>query len=83
AGVPGYEASGWFGVLAPAGTPATIVQRLNGEIVKALALPDLRKRLAGLGGEVAGGTSDDFASHLRREIEKWSKLIRTLRLKPD
>ena len=83
AGVPGYEASGWFGVLAPAGTPATIVQRLNGEIVKALALPDLRKRLAGLGGEVAGGTSDDLASHLRREIEKWSKLIRTLRLKPD
>ncbi|HET7595638.1 MAG TPA: tripartite tricarboxylate transporter substrate binding protein, partial [Burkholderiales bacterium] len=83
AGVPGYEASGWFGLLAPAGTPAAIVQRINGEIVKGLAVPDIRKRLAGLGGEVAGGTSDDFATHLRRETDKWAKVVRTLKLKPD
>jgi tripartite-type tricarboxylate transporter receptor subunit TctC len=83
AGVPGYEASGWFGLLAPAGTPAAIVQRINGEIVKGLAVPDIRKRLAGLGGEVAGGTLDDFATHLRRETDKWAKVVRTLKLKPD
>lgn len=83
AGVPGYEASGWFGLLAPAGTPAAIVQRINGEIVKGLAVPDIRKRLAGLGGEVAGGTPDDFATHLRRETDKWAKVVRTLKLKPD
>jgi tripartite-type tricarboxylate transporter receptor subunit TctC len=83
AGVPGYEASGWFGLLAPAGTPAEIVQRNNGEIVKGLAVPDIRKRLAGLGGEVAGGTPDDFATHLRRETDKWAKVVRTLKLKPD
>ena len=83
AGVPGYEASGWFGMLAPAGTLPQIVRRLNGEIVNALASEDLRVRLAGLGGEVAGGTPEQFGDHLRREIAKWSKIIRTLGLKPE
>ena len=83
AGVPGYEASGWFGILAPAGTPQEIVRRLNGEIVKGLASGDLRQRLAGLGGEVAGGTPEQFAVHLRREIDKWGKLIHAIGLKPE
>ena len=83
AGVPGYEASGWFGILAPAGTPREIVRRLNGEIGKALQSDDLRKRLSGLGGEVAGGTPEAFGQHLRREIEKWGKLIRAIGLRPD
>lgn len=83
AGVPGYEASGWFGILAPAGTQREIVRRLNGEIVKALASAELRKRLAGLGGEVAGGTPEQFAAHLRHEIAKWGKLIRAIGLKPE
>jgi tripartite-type tricarboxylate transporter receptor subunit TctC len=83
AGVPGYEASGWFGLLAPAGTPQEIVRRLNGEIVKGLAGADLRKRLAGLGGDVAGGTPELFAAHLRQEIAKWGKLIRAIGLKAE
>lgn len=83
AGVPGYEASGWFGILAPAGTPREIVRRLNGEIGKALQSDDLRKRLSGLGGEVAGGTPEAFGQHLRREIEKWGKLLRAIGLRPD
>ena len=83
AGVAGYEASGWFGMLAPAGTPRDIVRRLNGEIVKALQSDELRKRLAGLGGEVAGGTPEAFAQHLRWEIDKWGKLIRAIGLKPE
>jgi tripartite-type tricarboxylate transporter receptor subunit TctC len=83
AGVPGYEASGWFGLLAPTGTPQEIVRRLNSEIVKSLASPDLRQRLAGLGGEVAGGTPEQFAAHLRQEIAKWGKLIRAIGLKAE
>jgi tripartite-type tricarboxylate transporter receptor subunit TctC len=82
-GVPGYEASGWFGMLAPVGTPQEIVRRLNGEIVKILAAIELRKRLAGLGGDVAGGTPEQFAAHLRHEIAKWGKLIRGIGLKPE
>jgi tripartite-type tricarboxylate transporter receptor subunit TctC len=83
AGVPGYEASGWFGMLAPAATPREIVRRLNGEIVKTLASVELRKRLAGLGGEVAGGTPERFAAHLRQEITKWSKVIRSIGLNAE
>jgi tripartite-type tricarboxylate transporter receptor subunit TctC len=83
AGVPGYEASGWFGVLAPAGTPQEIIGRLNSEIVKSLTSTDLRKRLAGLGGDVAGGTPEQFAAHLRQEIAKWGKLIRAIGLKAE
>jgi tripartite-type tricarboxylate transporter receptor subunit TctC len=83
AGVPGYEASGWFGILAPAATPREIVRRLNGEIVRALQSDELRKRLARLGGEVAGGTPEAFGQHLRREIDKWGTLIRSMGLKPD
>jgi tripartite-type tricarboxylate transporter receptor subunit TctC len=82
-GVPGYEVSGWFGVLAPAGTPQSIVRRLNEEIVKGLAASDVRQRLAGLGGEVAGGSPEDFTAHLRAEIAKWGKLIRAIGLKAE
>lgn len=83
AGVPGYEASGWFGVLVPAGTPQPIVTRLNSAIVKGLESSDSRERLAALGGEVAGDTPEHFAAHIRTEAAKWSKLIRTLGLKNE
>ena len=82
-GVPGYEVSGWFGVLAPAGTPREIVVRLNAEIVKGLGSGDVRERLAALGGEVAGGTPEQFADHLRGEIAKWGKLITAIGLKAE
>jgi tripartite-type tricarboxylate transporter receptor subunit TctC len=82
-GVAGYEASGWFGMLAPAGISQDIVRRLNAEIVKAMQSDDLRKRLSTLGGELAGGTPEQFGEHLRREWSKWGKLIRTLGLKAD
>lgn len=82
-GVPGYEVSGWFGVLAPAGTPREIVVRLNAEIVKGLGSSDVRERLAALGGEVAGGTPEQFADHLRGEVAKWGKLITAIGLKAE
>ncbi len=75
-GVPGYVVTGWWGMLAPAGTPKPIVQLLNGEIARALQSADLRERLAADGIEAAGGTPDAFAQHLRREIVLWSKVVR-------
>jgi tripartite-type tricarboxylate transporter receptor subunit TctC len=82
-GVPGYDASGWFGVLVPAGTPAAVVERLNASIVKGVAAADARERLAALGGDVATGTPADFAAHLRAESAKWGKVIRTVGLKGE
>jgi tripartite-type tricarboxylate transporter receptor subunit TctC len=82
-GVPGYEATGWFGVLVPAGTPPAIVERLNAAIVKGLAMVDARERLATLGGEVGGGPPEHFSAHIRKEAAKWSKLIKALGLKGE
>lgn len=82
-GVKGYDASGWFGVLVPAGTPPAIVERLNAGIVKGVSTPDARARLAALGGDVATGTPEQFAAHLRAEVEKWGKVIRAIGLKAD
>jgi tripartite-type tricarboxylate transporter receptor subunit TctC len=82
-GVPGYEASGWFGVLAPAATPAPILERLNGAIVKGLASPDAKERLAAFGGEAGGSTPEQFAAHIRSEAAKWGKLIKSLGIKAD
>lgn len=83
AGVPGYEATGWFGVLVPAGTPQVAVERLNAAIVKGLAMNDARERLAALGGEVGGGPPEHFSAHIRNEAAKWSKLINALGLKGE
>jgi tripartite-type tricarboxylate transporter receptor subunit TctC len=83
AGVPGYEASGWFGVLVPSGTPQAVVERLNSAIVKGLAMNDARERLATLGGEVGGGPPEHFSTHIRSEAAKWSKLINALGLKGE
>jgi tripartite-type tricarboxylate transporter receptor subunit TctC len=83
AGVPGYEASGWFGVLVPSGTPHGVVERLNTAIVKGLAMNDARERLATLGGEVGGGPPEHFSAHIRSEAAKWSKLINALGLKGE
>ena len=83
AGVPGFEASTWHGVLVPAGTPATIIDRLNAEINRALQQPDVRERLAALGAEIRGGTPKEFADHIQREIPKWGKVIRALGVKAD
>ncbi len=82
-GVPGFEASGWFGILVPAATPQEIVTRLNGAIVKGIATADTREKLASLGGDVVGGTPAEFAAYMREELAKWSKVIKTIGLKPE
>jgi len=79
--VPGYEASGWSGVGAPTGTPAEIVNKLNNEINAALADPQLKGRLADLGGTVIAGSPSDFGSFIAAEAEKWGKVIRAANIK--
>ena len=82
-GYPGFEVTNWYGLLAPARTPATIIGKLHLETVKALALPDLRAKLADLGLEGIGNSPDEFAAFLKSEIPKWAKVIKEAGIKPD
>ena len=81
--VPGYEVNTWFGVGAPRGTPADIVDKLNEEINAALADPQMKARLAELGGTVLAGTPADFEKLIADETEKWAGVIRAANIKPD
>ena len=83
AGVPGFEASSWFGILAPAGTPRDIVMRINGEVAKWLASPDAREKLSAQGAIAAGGTPEDFARHIGSETTKWAKVVKESGAKVD
>ena len=80
--VPGLEASQWYGVAAPTGTPAEIVDKLNKEINAGLADPKTKARLAELGGMVLAGSPADFAKLIADETEKWGKVIRAASIKP-
>ena len=82
-GVAGYEAIGWFGVLAPAATPRALVARLNAEINAALGTADARERLNALGGDAAGGTPAEFAARMRDDLAKWGRLIKSLGLRDE
>ena len=76
AGVPGYEAGAWFGLLAPAGTPKAIVAQLSAESARILKLPDISKRISELGAEPVGSTPEQFAELIKTEIAKWAKVIK-------
>jgi tripartite-type tricarboxylate transporter receptor subunit TctC len=76
AGVPGYDSGAWFGLLAPAGTPKDIVNRLAAETQRILKLPDVHERIAALGAEPVGSTPEQFAAHIKSEIAKWAKVIK-------
>jgi tripartite-type tricarboxylate transporter receptor subunit TctC len=75
-GLPGYEAIGWFGLLAPAATPRAIVAKLSEDANKAMADADVRQRMLDLGAEPAGDTPEQFARFIREDQAKWSKLMR-------
>ena len=75
-GLPGFEATSWFGVLAPAGTPKEIVDKLSHAIAKALQTPEMKDRLAAQGAEAVGNTSEQFAAHIKEEIDKWAKVVK-------
>jgi tripartite-type tricarboxylate transporter receptor subunit TctC len=82
-GVPGFEAGGFLGLVAPAGTPPSVIQALNAAAQKSLALPEVRDRLVGLASPPVGGTPEQFASHMQREIDKWARVIRAADIKPQ
>jgi tripartite-type tricarboxylate transporter receptor subunit TctC len=83
AGVPGYEATQWFGLLAPAGTPRAIVDRWHRETVRALKDPEVRDRLVADGADPVGSTPEEFAAYLRAETIKWAKVVKAIGIQPE
>jgi tripartite-type tricarboxylate transporter receptor subunit TctC len=83
AGMAGYETSTWGGVLAPARTPKEVVAKLNAEINKALAAPDVQAKLAVAGIEVAGGTPAEFGQFIQSEMQKWAEVARAAKIVPE
>jgi tripartite-type tricarboxylate transporter receptor subunit TctC len=75
-GVPGFEASTWYAMLAPANTPPHIVAKLNGDVVRILKQPEVRERLTAMGIEIVGGSPDELARHIRSEIPKWARVVK-------
>jgi tripartite-type tricarboxylate transporter receptor subunit TctC len=80
-GLPGFDATAWFGLVAPAGTPSAIIDKLHRETARVLAIPDLRKRLDDLGMEVVANTPAEFSAVIAAEIPRWAKLIRDAGIK--
>lgn len=81
--VAGYEASGWYGVLAPAATPRELVNRINAEVNRIMKLPDVTQRLAGDGVEAVVITPEQFGAYLRAEVAKWNKVVKAAGIKAD
>jgi tripartite-type tricarboxylate transporter receptor subunit TctC len=76
AGVPGYDATSWYGILGPAGMPRDIVMRLNGEFAKLLHGADTKERFATLGIEPVSGTPEEFSAYIRAQVAKWSEVAK-------
>ena len=83
AGVPGYESTLWYGMLAPGKTPAAIVQRINTEVEKALRQPDVAEKLASQGVDTYYSTPEQFAARIKEEIPKWAKVIGASGVRPE
>jgi tripartite-type tricarboxylate transporter receptor subunit TctC len=83
AGYPGFADDTWVGLFAPAGTPPALVARINAEIAKMLAAPDVRDRISAAGFEPVGGSADDFAGYVKDEVDRWAKIVRATGAKED
>ncbi|TXJ10032.1 MAG: tripartite tricarboxylate transporter substrate binding protein, partial [Afipia sp.] len=75
-GLPDYEATGWTGIVAPAGTPPAVITKLNASIVQAIKSPDIQQAFAKQAAEPVGSTPEEFAAFIRKETDKWGKTIR-------
>ena len=82
AGVTGYEATSWYGLMVPAATPKDAIARLHAETVKVLARPDVRERFGTTDMEIVGSTPEQFGALVRSEIAKWGKVVKATGLKP-
>jgi len=83
AGLPGFETVAWFGVLAPAGTPPEVVNRLSAEIAKIAKSPEIREKLVAMGAEPVGSTPEEFKAVIDRDIAKWKPLAQKVGIKID
>ena len=82
-GLPGYQAVGWFGVLAPTATPKPVVEKLSADVNRVLADAEVRQRMQALGAEPSGNTPDEFARFIREDQAKWAKLMREAGIRPE
>ena len=82
-GVPGYDIGTWFGLFAPAGTPQDIVSKLNAEVARIVALPDVKEAFAKLGGDGVGNSAEDFANQIRNDIVRFTKAARAANMEPE
>jgi len=83
AGVPGYQVAVWFGVVAPAATPKDVIARLNAEINRVIALPDVKERFSQSGIEIVGGAPDVFDRHIREQVATWGKVVKDANIRVD
>ncbi len=83
AGLPAYQANAWYSMHAPAGTPPAIIDKINKELVKAIAYPDVQERLRLLGSEAVGNTPEQFAAFVRAELAKYTQLIKNAGIKVE
>jgi tripartite-type tricarboxylate transporter receptor subunit TctC len=83
AGVPGYEAVIWLGIMAPAGTPRPIIEKLNAEVTRAVNAPEMREAWARQGATAMSMSPDEFARFMREDIEKWARIVKISGAKPD
>ena len=83
AGLKGYEAGTWYGLLAPAGTAKDTLSRLHADSLKVLSIPDVKQRLDGVGFEAIGSTPEEFGAYIRSEVEKWTKVVRAAGVRAD
>jgi tripartite-type tricarboxylate transporter receptor subunit TctC len=82
-GLPGYAVEAWYGVLAPAGTPRAVVERLSGDLAKIAQVPEVREQIRAQGAEAVGGTPEEFGRYLRAEVDKWARTVRAQGLRGE
>jgi len=83
AGLPGFEAVSWYALMAPAGTPREVIAKIHGDVAKALQLPDVRERLAGMGAEPSGESPAELAARIKAEYDRWGQVVRKANIKAD
>ena len=82
-GVKDYEAVNWYGVMMPAGAARELVTRLHGDLVRLLRQPEVQERFASEGGEIVANTPEEFGAFIRRDIPKWTRVIKAAQIKVD